>query len=83
MTFFKNVKTAEQIEAERIYMLAMEARAKRDRLIKETDFYLMPDYPAVPVGITEYRQSLRDITDQDGFPVSIEWPAKPTGGYAQ
>ena len=74
MSFLKDIKTAAQLEAERLESLASAARAKRDALIKETDFYMLPDYPAVPTGVAEYRQALRDITDQPGFPHSIDWP---------
>ena len=74
MSFLKNIKTAAQLEAERLESLAKAVRAKRDALIKETDFYMLPDYPNAPHGIAEYRQALRDITDQPGFPHSIQWP---------
>lgn len=74
MSFLKDIKTAAQLEAERIESLANAARAKRDALIKETDFYVLPDYPNAPQGIAEYRQALRDITEQPGFPHSIQWP---------
>lgn len=74
MSFLKDIKTAAQLEAERAESLANAARVKRDALIKETDFYMLPDYPAVPEGIAEYRQALRDITKQPGFPHSIDWP---------
>lgn len=74
MSFLKDIKTAAQLEAERIESLANAARAKRDALIKETDFYVLPDYPNAPQGIAEYRQALRDITEQQGFPHSIQWP---------
>ena len=74
MSFLKNIKTAAQLEAARLESLANTARAKRDALIKETDFYMLPDYPAVPEGIAEYRQALRDITEQPGFPHDVTWP---------
>ena len=74
MSFLKNVKTAAELEAERLESLANAVRAKRDAMIKETDFYMLPDYPSVPEGIAEYRQALRDITKQPGFPQSIDWP---------
>lgn len=53
---------------------AIAVRAKRDALIKETDFYVLPDYPNAPHGIAEYRQALRDITEQPGFPHDVTWP---------
>lgn len=77
MSFLKNVKTAAEVESDRLESLANAARAKRDALIKETDFYVLPDYPNAPQGITEYRQALRDITEQPGFPHSIQWPVLP------
>lgn len=77
MSFLKDIKTAEELEAERLESLANAARAKRDTLIKETDFYVLPDYPNAPQGIAEYRQALRDITEQPGFPEIIDWPVLP------
>ena len=74
MSFLKSIKTAAELEAERLESLAIAARAKRDAMIKETDFYMLPDYPNAPHGIAEYRQALRDITEQPGFPHSIQWP---------
>ena len=74
MSFLKNIKTAAELEAERLESLANAVRAKRDALIKETDFHMLPDYPAPPHGIAEYRQALRDITEQPGFPHDVTWP---------
>lgn len=68
------VITEEDKEAARINQLAEAARARRNKLIQETDFYMLPDYPNAPQGIAEYRQALRDITEQPGFPHSIQWP---------
>lgn len=60
--------------------LADRARQKRDRLLSKTDFYIMPDYPITEEDLEEvkaYRQALRDVPNQDGFPRNIEWPVKP------
>lgn len=57
--------------------LAEEIRQERDRLLLETDYLVMPDYPNKPAGIESYRQALRDVTGQAGFPEAIEWPVKP------
>lgn len=59
---------------------AKVAREKRDQLLAETDYLLMPDYPieaAVLEVLKTYRQALRDIPEQSGFPKTIEWPSKP------
>lgn len=63
------------------YQLAAEARAKRNTLIEETDYLLLPDYPVNEermMKIKSYRQELRDITEQLGFPEDITWPTMPT-----
>lgn len=59
---------------------AKAAREKRDQLLAETDYLLMPDYPISEealVALKTYRQSLRDVPEQAGFPSKIEWPEKP------
>ncbi|MAD75174.1 MAG: hypothetical protein CML20_10350 [Rheinheimera sp.] len=71
---WNTLKTAEQKAAEQLEVLAQQAREKRDQLLKETDFYMLQDAPPAPAGVTEYRQALRDITDQPGWPDNIEWP---------
>ena len=61
-------------------VLAKRMRAKRDHLLSACDFYLMPDYPATEEGLAEvkaYRQALRDITKQYGFPDSVVFPEIP------
>lgn len=55
-------------------------RRKRDALISGTDYYILPDYPSTPDGIEavkQYRQDLRDITLQSGFPRNVQWPSLP------
>lgn len=56
-------------------------RRKRDTLISGTDYYILPDYPSTPDGIEavkQYRQELRDITLQSGFPRNVQWPSLPS-----
>ena len=57
-----------------------QVRAERDRRLAETDWYMMPDYPADPDTlevVKNYRKALRDITLQSGFPRDVEWPVMP------
>lgn len=61
-------------------MVAKAIRDKRDNLIGETDYYLMPDYPSNPQNLEElkvYRQALRDLPKQEGFPRDVHWPDVP------
>lgn len=60
--------------------LAARVRMRRDSLISRTDFYVQPDYPSDPEGleaVKAYRQALRDITEQSGFPRNVQWPSLP------
>ena len=57
---------------------AMAARERRDTLIAQTDWTQAQDIPdAVKAKYAVYRQALRDITSQAGFPKSIDWPVLP------
>lgn len=59
---------------------AAEARAKRNALIAETDYLAMPDYPLPEdkrQAVIAYRQALRDVPEQAGFPRQIDWPVRP------
>lgn len=65
---------AKQVE---IDALAAEIRDKRNKMLAETDFYFLTDRELdVPtkVALGEYRQKLRDITKQEGFPKEVVWP---------
>ena len=55
---------------------AASVRAERDALIKATDFYALSDV-VMTTAMTTYRQALRDITTQAGFPSEITWPVAP------
>lgn len=59
---------------------AMGVRAERDRLLQETDWIVIKSYERnenIPSEWEVYRQALRDITAQEGFPHSVTWPTKP------
>lgn len=67
-------------DAEYDTVLAASARQKRDRLIAVTDYLVTPDYPISDdrlAKVKTYRQALRDIPEQAGFPRTITWPEKP------
>lgn len=58
-------------------VLAAQVRARRDALIAATDYLVMPDYPISAKALKDvkvYRQALRDITAQAGFPQEVVWP---------
>lgn len=60
--------------------LESQVRAERDMKIAETDYYMMSDYPSNPQNLEElkvYRQALRDVPKQEGFPMDVRWPDVP------
>lgn len=56
---------------------ASEARAKRNALLAASDWTQVADSPVDQAAWAVYRQALRDITSQSGFPLEITWPAQP------
>lgn len=63
-------------DAKNTAALAATERAKRDDLLKETDHFGLSDV-TMSAEMTTYRQALRDIPQQAGFPSTITWPTKP------
>jgi len=51
-------------------------RAERNRLIAETDWWVLPDRTATQAQL-DYRQALRDITDTYTSLDDVVWPTKP------
>ena len=51
-------------------------RHERDILLAETDWWATSDR-TMTAEQTAYRQALRNISSQDGFPDNITWPTKP------
>lgn len=57
--------------------------AKRATLLVASDWTQLPDVPLETKNAwAAYRQALRDITDQAGFPFDVVWPESPKGNAA-
>ena len=54
-----------------------DARKQRDALLAASDWTQVPDAPANLKKWKVYRQKLRDITEQKGFPFDVIWPDQP------
>jgi hypothetical protein len=67
-TTYKAQKDAEQ---------AKSVRASRDEKLAECDWTQVADAPVDKAVWATYRQALRDITTQEGFPWTITWPDAP------
>jgi hypothetical protein len=55
-----------------------QIRSKRNSLIASTDWWAASDL-TMTAEQTAYRQALRDVTTQAGFPANVTWPIKPEG----
>jgi hypothetical protein len=55
---------------------AANVRSQRDQKLKDTDWMGMSDVTMSTEWAT-YRQALRDIPSQAGFPNTITWPTEP------
>lgn len=56
------------------------ARQERDRLLRDSDWTQLLDVPVtgkLRADWAAYRQALRDIPQQAGYPLSIVWPNRP------
>jgi hypothetical protein len=75
------VTTAAQHEAE--YKARKDAehaksvREQRSQKLKESDWTQLSDAPVDKAVWATYRQALRDITTQAGFPWNVTWPDAP------
>jgi hypothetical protein len=65
---YKAQKDAEQ---------AKSVREIRNQRLKDTDWTQVADAPVDKAAWAAYRQALRDITAQTGFPWEVQWPAQP------
>ena len=67
-TAYKATKDAEQ---------AKSVRQTRDDKLADCDWTQVADAPVDKTVWATYRQALRDITAQEGFPWTITWPDAP------
>jgi len=68
------VFTVEQIpDSER----AGQVRSERNTKLSASDWTQLADSPADDLAWATYRQALRDITAQAGFPWNVQWPTQP------
>ena len=56
---------------------AANVRSYRDRLLTETDWTQVADAPVDKDAWATYRQALRNVTLQAGFPWEVVWPTQP------
>jgi len=52
-------------------------RQERNRMLSDCDWTQVADAPVDSDAWAAYRQALREVPDQAGFPWTIEWPQTP------
>jgi hypothetical protein len=58
--------------------LKIEITTKRNALLAASDWTQLPDVPqATKDAWAQYRQALRDITEQLGYSTNVLWPTSP------
>lgn len=75
-TWIVTQATAGEI-AERTQSMADGVRSGRDDLLLKSDWTQVSDAPVDKAAWAEYRQSLRNIPQQAGFPWTVVWPTQP------
>jgi hypothetical protein len=68
--------TAEEIQ-QRNDAQAAQVRDERNAKLVASDWTQVADAPVDKSAWAAYRQDLRDITAQEGFPWDINWPTQP------
>lgn len=68
--------TSQEI-ADRTAAKSVEVRELRNQCLAECDWTQLPDSPVDSSAWATYRQELRDISAQAGFPWDIQWPEPP------
>lgn len=56
---------------------ASSVRSERNSRLASCDWTQLPDALVDASAWQLYRQALRDVPDQEGFPWGVEWPAQP------
>ncbi|ACT08828.1 putative phage tail fibre protein [Dickeya chrysanthemi Ech1591] len=57
--------------------LAEDARRQRDNLLTASDWTQVSDAPVDQQAWRTYREILRQVPEQAGFPLNIAWPVQP------
>lgn len=65
---YKTQKDAEQ---------AKSVRDERTQMLKDSDWTQVADAPVDKAAWATYRQALRDVPSQGGFPWDVQWPTQP------
>lgn len=63
--------------AQRTEAQSQLVRGDRNKRLADCDWTQLPDAPVDHAAWATYRQELRDVSSQAGFPWNVVWPVKP------
>jgi hypothetical protein len=63
-------------QADPVAATATQVRAQRDALLAASDSMALAD--RITDAWRTYRQALRDVPSQSGFPTNVTWPVEPS-----
>ena len=71
------VAASDEEQAKRLADKEQQVRNQRDGLLSRSDWTQVADAPVDKAVWATYRQALRDVPSQAGFPWTINWPTQP------
>lgn len=80
LIYREEIVTATVNEETRAAHEAGVVRAERNRLLRDSDWTQLADSTLDETGMVlwqAYRQALRDVPQQAGFPLAVDWPIRP------
>ena len=73
-----NISDWPDFQADPVAASATQVRGERDNLLAASDHRALAD--RITDSWRTYRQALRDVPAQSGFPASVTWPTEPSDG---
>ena len=70
-----NISDWPDFQTDPVIANAIQVRADRDALLVASDYMALAD--RITDEWRTYRQALRDLPAQEGFPTNVTWPDKP------
>lgn len=77
---FEDGKFYKENDSDDLELMTQKVKGIRDRLLQESDWVTLraiDDGYEIPLSWKVYRQALRDIPSQSGYPFEVKWPTKP------
>lgn len=74
---WKVIPLSAEVQESRVENLIIAIKIQRNARLKACDWTQLPDVKVDKEAWAIYRQELRDLPLQEGFPFDIEWPTAP------